>query len=69
MALAVGLQPMSSVALVLLANARVLETAVSPELSGILMATILLMQVLGPLATQTAIKTFGEASGLRTHST
>jgi Kef-type K+ transport system membrane component KefB len=68
MALAVGLQPMSSVALVLLANARVLETAVSPELSGILMATVLLMQVLGPLATQTAIKTFGEASGLRTHS-
>lgn len=68
MALSVGLQPMSSVALVLLANARVLETAVSPELSGILMATILLMQVLGPLATQTAIKTFGEATCLRVRS-
>jgi len=35
------------------------------KLVGMLMATILLMQLLGPLATQTAIKGFGEATRLR----
>ena len=64
----VGLQPMSSVALVLLVNTQMLHSQVSPDLAGILMATILLMQLLGPLATQTAILGFGEATRLRTHN-
>jgi hypothetical protein len=34
------------------------------SLVGMLMATILLMQLFGPLATQTAIKEFGEATRL-----
>lgn len=61
---AIGLQPMSSVALVLLINTQTLYTGMPSELSGMLMATILLMQLLGPLSTQTAIKGFGEASKL-----
>ena len=61
---AIGLQPMSSVALVLLINTQTLYTSMPGELSGMLMATILLMQLLGPLSTQTAIKGFGEATKL-----
>jgi Kef-type K+ transport system membrane component KefB len=59
-----GLQPMSSVALILLFNIQVLYADVAPGLVGVLMATILIMQLLGPLATQTAIRGFGE-DGLR----
>lgn len=59
-----GLQPMSSVALVLLVNTQMLYSDLDPELVGMLLATILLMQLCGPLATQTAIKGFGEASKL-----
>lgn len=66
--LSIGLQPMSSVALVLLVNTQMLHSQMSPDLVGTLMATILLMQLLGPLATQTAILGFGEASRLRTHN-
>lgn len=62
--LTIGLQPMSSVALVLLVNTQMLYSGMDPRLSGILLATILLMQLCGPLATQTAIKGFGEASRL-----
>ena len=62
--LAVGLQPMSSVALVLLANTQALYASLDPRLTGALLATILLMQLLGPLATQTAIRGFGEATRL-----
>ena len=62
--LSVGLQPMSSVALVLLVNTQMLYSGMPPMLVGILMATILLMQLFGPLATQTAIKGFGEATRL-----
>lgn len=62
--LSIGLQPMSSIALVLLVNTQLLYKGMSEELVGMLMATILLMQLLGPLATQTAIKGFGEASRL-----
>jgi Kef-type K+ transport system membrane component KefB len=62
--LAVGLQPMSSVALVLLANTQMLYSELDPSLVGMLLATLLLMQLLGPLATQTAIKGFGEATRL-----
>jgi len=62
--LSIGLQPMSSVALVLLVNTQALYTGLEPKLVGILLATILLMQLCGPLATQTAIKGFGEASRL-----
>jgi Kef-type K+ transport system membrane component KefB len=62
--LTVGLQPMSSVALVLLANTQMLYSGLDPKLVGMLLATILLMQLCGPLATQTAIKGFGEASKL-----
>jgi Kef-type K+ transport system membrane component KefB len=63
--LSVGLQPMSSIALVLLVNTQMLYSGMDAELVGMLMATILLMQLLGPLATQTAIKGFGEATRLR----
>jgi len=62
--LAIGLQPMSSVALVLLSNTQVLYAELDPELVGALLATLLLMQLFGPLATQTAIKGFGEATRL-----
>lgn len=62
--LGIGLQPMSSVALVLLANTQMLYSGLDPQLVGMLLATILLMQLCGPLATQTAIKGFGEASRL-----
>lgn len=61
----IGLQPMSSVALVLLVNMQTLHNRMSPDLVGMLMATILLMQLLGPLATQTAILGFGEATRLQ----
>ncbi|KXB32029.1 hypothetical protein AT959_02905 [Dechloromonas denitrificans] len=60
----IGLQPMSSVALVLLANTQMLYAGLDPQLTGILLAAILLMQLFGPLTTQTAIKGFGEASRL-----
>lgn len=62
--LSLGLQPMSSVALVLLANEQTLYAGLEPRLTGALLATILLMQLFGPLATQTAIKGFGEATRL-----
>jgi hypothetical protein len=58
---------MSSVALVLLVNTQMLHNQLSPDLVGMLMATILLMQLLGPLATQTAIVGFGEATRLQSH--
>lgn len=63
--LSVGLQPMSSIALVLLVNTQTLYSGMDTKLVGMLMATILLMQLFGPLATQTAIKGFGEATRLR----
>jgi Kef-type K+ transport system membrane component KefB len=62
--LGIGLQPMSSVAIVLLANTQTLYLGIDPQLLGILLGTILLMQLCGPLATQTAIKGFGEATRL-----
>jgi hypothetical protein len=55
---------MSSVTLVLLVNTQALYSGIAPKLVGILLATILLMQLFGPLATQTAIKGFGEAGRL-----
>lgn len=64
--LGIGLQPMSSIALVLLVNTQMLYTGMDAKLVGMLMATILLMQLFGPLATQTAIKGFGEATRLDT---
>lgn len=63
--LSIGLQPMSSIALVLLVNTQMLYSGMDARLVGMLMATILLMQLFGPLATQTAIKGFGEATRLR----
>jgi Kef-type K+ transport system membrane component KefB len=63
--LSIGLQPMSSIALVLLVNTQMLYSGMDPKLVGMLMATILLMQLFGPLTTQTAIKGFGEATKLR----
>ena len=64
--LSIGLQPMSSIALVLLVNTHMLYSGMDAKLVGMLMATILLMQLFGPLATQTAIKGFGEATRLPT---
>jgi len=58
---AIGLLPMSSVALVLLGDAGPLDDGIGPALSGTLMGAIVLMQLLGPLCTQTAIVGFGEA--------
>ena len=63
--LSIGLQPMSSIVLVLLANLQTLYAGLEPRLTGTLLATILLMQLFGPLATQTAIKGFGEATALQ----
>ncbi len=63
--LSIGLQPMSSIALVLLVNTQMLYSGLDAKLVSMLMATILLMQLCGPLATQTAIKGFGEAMRLR----
>jgi len=62
--LAIGLQPMSSVALVLLFDIQELNSSLDPALAGTLLATILLMQLLGPFATQVSIKGFGEATRL-----
>jgi Kef-type K+ transport system membrane component KefB len=64
--LGIGLQPMSSIALVLLVNTQMLYSGMDAKLVGMLMATILLMQLIGPLATQTAIRGFGEATRLWT---
>lgn len=66
--LSIGLQPMSSIALVLLVNTQMLYSGMDAKLVGMLMATILLMQLFGPLATQTAIKGFGEATRLTQQS-
>jgi hypothetical protein len=43
-----------------------LYSGMDANLVGMLMATILLMQLFGPLATQTAIRGLGEATRLRT---
>lgn len=66
--LSIGLQPMSSIALVLLVNTQMLYSSMDSRLVAMLMATILLMQLFGPLATQIAIKGFGEAIKLRPRS-
>lgn len=58
---AVGLLPMSSVALVLLGDAGPLDGGAGPALSGTLMGAIVLMQLVGPICTQTAVRGFGEA--------
>jgi NhaP-type Na+/H+ or K+/H+ antiporter len=58
---AVGLLPMSSVALVLLGDAGPLEGGAGPALSGTLMGAIVLMQLVGPVCTQSAVRGFGEA--------
>lgn len=62
--LGIGLQPMSSIAIVLLVNMQTLYAGLDGKLVSMVMATILLMQLLGPLATQTAIQGFGEATRL-----
>lgn len=58
---AVGLLPMSSVALVLLGDAGPLDGGAGPALSGTLMGAIVLMQLVGPVCTQSAVRGFGEA--------
>lgn len=60
--MAIGLMPMSSVALVLLSDVGGLYAQTSPDVHGTLLAAILLMQLLGPPATQFAIREFGEAT-------
>ncbi len=59
-----GLLPMSSVALVLLADARALDATLDSTLNATVLSAILLMQLVGPIATQTAIRGFDEAGGL-----
>lgn len=59
---AIGLQPMSSVTLVLLSSTQSLYGTLAADLAGSLMTTILLLQLVGPLATQIAILGFGEAT-------
>lgn len=63
--LSIGLHPMSSITLVLLVNIQMLNSGMDARLTGMLMATILLLQLFGPLAALTAIKGFGEATRLR----
>jgi Kef-type K+ transport system membrane component KefB len=63
--LSLGLQPMSSIALVLLINTQTLYSGIDPALTGTLLATILILQLLGPLATELAVKGFGEATRLK----
>ena len=58
---AVGLLPMSSVALVLLGDAGALDGGTGPALAGTLMGAIVLMQLVGPICTQSAVRGFGEA--------
>lgn len=58
---AIGLMPMSSVALVLLGDAATLEGAVGAPLGQLLLASIALFQLCGPPCTQAAVKGFGEA--------
>jgi Kef-type K+ transport system membrane component KefB len=60
----IGLMPMSSVALVLLADAHALHGSLDPTLSATLLSAIFMMQLVGPIATQSAIRGFGEASRL-----
>lgn len=62
LALLLALQPMSSVALVLLGSLQDIYQMASPELPGVLLSTILLLQLLGPWCTQTAVRLFGEAA-------
>ena len=65
----IGLQPMSSVALVLLSSTQSLYGTLDVDLANMLMATILLLQLVGPLSTQVAILGFVEATHLRRQST
>ena len=60
----IGLLPMSSVALVLLADAHALHGSLDPTLSATLLSAIFMMQLVGPIATQSAIRGLGEASRL-----
>lgn len=62
LAMLLALQPMSSVALVLLGSLQEVYQMASSELPGVLLATILLLQLAGPLCTQIAIRMFGEAA-------
>ena len=55
---------MSSVALVLVSSTQSLPAMLETDLAGSLAATMLLLQLVGPLATQTAILGFGEATHL-----
>lgn len=59
--LAIGLQPLSSVALLMLGSTQALHISLDPRITGTLLAAILLMQVMGPLATKISIIGFGEA--------
>lgn len=59
--LAIGLQPLSSIALLMLGSTQSLPISLDPRITGTLLATILLMQVIGPLATKISIIGFGEA--------
>lgn len=59
--MAIGLMPMSSVALVLLSDVGAFYAQTDPDVHGMLLAAILAMQLLGPPATQFAIREFGEA--------
>lgn len=62
--LSIGLMPMSGVALVLVSESGLAGDQVAAEVQGLLFAAILVMQLLGPLATQHAIRSLGEATRL-----
>lgn len=63
-ALSVGLMPMSGVTLVLISESGLGGGRIAAEVQDMILAAILLMQLLGPLATQYAIRTLGEATRL-----
>lgn len=59
--LTIGLQPMSSITLIMLGSTQSLHISLDPHITGTLLATIFLMQAIGPLATKISIMGFGEA--------
>ena len=60
--LTLGMQPMSGVTLILVADAHLIYGGLPATLGGSILATFLLMQLLGPYCTQRAITGFGEAT-------
>ncbi len=59
--LAVGLLPMSGVAVVMVHEAGTIWPEFAPELGAVVLAAVLIMELLGPLAVQFALRRAGDA--------